>query len=155
MRFPLFRRVMTLSLAAVACSACSAFDPANPDNADPKISFERAHQVAQDNNLQCLWARGADPKTGSYHCVPTGRVGHDDTRLAFVEIGLRVTDGGVRLPEGAGAPLRVATIDGKLQLVQASIENRAYSMREQQGETRHEQKPSTDALKEQEVHAAY
>lgn len=148
MRFPLFHRAMTLSLAAVACSACSAFDPANPENADPKISFERAQQVAQDNNIQCVWAKGADPKTGNYHCVPMGRVGHDDTQLTFVEIGLRVTNGGVKLPEGAGAPLRVATIDGKLQLVQVATENRAYSMREQLGETRLEPKQPADALKE-------
>jgi hypothetical protein len=147
-RFSLFRRAMTLSLAALACSACSAFDPANPENADPKISFEHAQQVAQDNNLKCIWAKGADPKTGTYHCVPTGRVGRDDTQLTFVQIGLSVTDGGVRLPAGAGDPLRVATIDGKVQLVRVANANRAYSTREQLGETLLEQKQPVDALKE-------
>lgn len=135
MLFSLFRRAVTLSLAALACSACSAFDPANPGNADPKISFERAQQVAQDNNIKCVWAKGADPKTGSYHCVPMARVGRDDTQSTFVELGLRVADRGVRLPEGAGVPLRVATtIDGKVQLVQITSDYPAYSMREQRGE---------------------
>lgn len=142
MRFSLFRRALILSLAAVACSACSAFDPTNPQNADPKISYEHAQQVAQANNLKCLWAEGADPKTGNYHCVPVGRVGHDDTQSTFAEIGLRVADGGVRLPEGAGAPLRVATIDGKVQLVQT------YSTSEQLGETRPDLKQSADSVQE-------
>lgn len=113
---------MILSLATMAFSACSVFDPANPANADPKISFERTQKVAQDNNIKCLWAWGADPKTGSYHCEPMGKAGHDDTRPSFAEIGLRVVDGGLKLPQGAGIPLRVVTIDGTIKLTPQSID---------------------------------
>lgn len=122
MLFPLFRQALILSLATIIFSACSAFDPANPANADPKISFERAQKVAQDNNIKCLWAWGADPKTGSYHCEPMGEAGHDDIQLGFAEIGLRVVGAGLKLPEGAGIPLRVVTIDGTIELTPQSID---------------------------------
>jgi hypothetical protein len=121
--FTFFRLAMILSLATMTSSACSVFDSANPANADPKISFEHAQKLAQDNNIKCLWARGADPKTGSYHCVPMGKTGNDDTRASFAEIGLRVVDGGVKLPEGAGTPLRVVTIDGRVELTPQSIDS--------------------------------
>lgn len=122
MHFTLSRLAMILSVATMACSACSAFDSANPANADPKISFERAQKFAQENNIKCLWAWGADPKTGSYHCEPMTKGVHDDARLSLAEIGLRVADGGVKLPEGAGGPLRVVAIDGRVELTPEPVE---------------------------------
>ncbi|RKP57793.1 hypothetical protein [Pararobbsia silviterrae] len=127
-RVPYFRPVVTMFFAAVACSACSSFDPTDAANADPKIGFERAQKLAQENDITCLWAWGADPKSGNYHCEPVKKSSHDDVRLSFNEMALHVVDGGVKLPDGAGTPLRMDIVDGKIQLTPQTTELQALSM---------------------------